>query len=109
MIDEQEFRNRADQALDELNRALIRAADRYDFETDFNAGALTVDFEEPAARFVVSPNAPVRQIWVSALSRSFKLDWNAERVAFILPETGETLIELLAQRVSDRIGEPVTL
>jgi frataxin-like iron-binding protein CyaY len=35
---------------------------------------LQIVFEEPApAKFVVSPNAPVRQIWVSALSRSYKL------------------------------------
>ena len=45
MIDEQEFRKRADEALDSLNHALIVAGDGHDFETDFNAGALTVEFE----------------------------------------------------------------
>ena len=35
---------------------------------------------------MVSPNAPVRQIWVSAHSKSFKLDWDAAKEAFVLRE-----------------------
>ena len=46
---------------------------------------LQVIFEEPsAAKFVVSPNAPVRQIWVSAMSRSYKLAWSPDVSAFTL-------------------------
>ena len=108
-MDEQEFRNRADEALDELNQALIDAGDEHGFETDFNAGALTVEFEEPPAKFVVSPNAPVRQIWVSALSKSFKLDWVPERGSFVLMETGQSLRELIANRIGDLLGENITL
>ena len=108
-MDEQEFRRRADAALDELNNALIEAGDDYGFETDFNAGALTIEFEEPPARFVVSPNAPVRQVWVSALSKSFKLDWDAEQEAFVLPDTGETLIEVIASRASQQLGKRIKL
>ena len=43
--------------------------------------------------FVVSPNAPVRQIWVSAMSRSYKLAWDADRKVFTL--NGEALVDLL--------------
>ena len=75
-MDEQEFKIRADAALEPLYRKLSAAADRYGFEPDFNSGALSIEFEEPKARFVVSPNTPVRQIWVSAHSKSFKLDWD---------------------------------
>jgi len=41
----------------------------------------------------VSPNAPVRQIWVSAMARSYKLSWAPELGAFSL--NGETLPQLL--------------
>ena len=52
--------------------------------------------EEPSAtKFVVSPNAPVRQIWVSALGKSYKLSWSDEFGAFAL--TGEPLNSLLAR------------
>lgn len=109
MIDEQEFRRYSDEALDNLNQALIDAGDQYGFENDFNAGALTVEFENSPGRFVVSPNAPVRQIWVSALSKSFKLDWDGARRSFVLPETGETLLELLSSKISDQLGAEIHL
>jgi iron donor protein CyaY len=109
MLTDQEFRTRSDEALASLNRALISASDDFDFEVDFNAGALAIEFEEPPAKFVVSPNAPVRQIWVSALTRSFKLDWDAVQNAFVLSETGETLLKLLERAVSQQLGEDVSL
>ncbi len=79
MIDEQKFRKMAEESLEQLRRALEKAADTYEFEVDLNQGALTVEFEDPPARFVVSPNAPVRQVWVSARVKSFKLDWDEAR------------------------------
>jgi CyaY protein len=109
MIDEQQFRDRADDALDSLVRALEAAADRYDFEVDRNAGAISIEFENPPARFVVSPNAPVRQIWVSARVKSFKLDWNEERSAFVLAADGRSLLQLIADVAGEQLGKPVSL
>src|ERR1022692_2481443 len=106
MIDENEFRTRSEQALISLQRALERASDRYDFEVDSNAGALTIEFEDPPAKFVVSPNAPVRQIWVSARVQSFKLDWNPGVAAYVMPD-GRTLSQLIGEVVSAQLGEAV--
>lgn len=108
-MDEQEFKNRADSSLQTLYNKLSAASDRYDFEPDFNAGALAIEFEEPKAKFVISPNTPVRQIWVSAHSKSFKLDWDASKQAFVLPETRQTLHDLIASAIAQHLGEPVTL
>lgn len=108
-MDEQEFQLRADEALEDLDQALGDAADRYDFEPDFQAGALSVEFEDPPGKFVFSPNAPVRQIWISAHSTSFKLDWDAGCGGFVLPETGQGLRELTAELIGRQIGEDVTL
>ena len=108
-MDEQEFRRRADQALEDLHRRLSAAGDRHDLEADFNAGTLVVEFEDPPAKFVVSPNTPVRQIWVSAHSRSYKLDWDQVASAFVLAASGETLTELIQNAISKQLGEEVTL
>jgi len=108
-MDEQEFKTRAEQALDDLYRRLSATAEDYDFEVDFNAGALAVEFDTPPAKFVVSPNSPVSQIWVSAHSKSFKLDWNAERGTFVLGGTGQTLNDLMGDAVGQQLGEKVTL
>lgn len=108
-MDEQEFRNKADSSLQSLYKRLAEASDRYGFEPDFNAGALAIEFEEPKAKFVVSPNTPVRQIWVSAHSKSFKLDWDPAKEAFVLPGTQQTLQDLIASAIGQHLGEPVTL
>lgn len=104
-MDEHEFRARADRAIEALQSALLRAADEHDFEVEYDSGALNIFFEEPEeARFVISPNAPVRQIWVSALATSFKLDWNDEAQTFVFEKTGELLKELLARLVGQQLG-----
>lgn len=93
-LSEQDFRLRADHALEDVQRALLPLADEEGFEVELQNGVLQILFEEPsAARFVVSPNAPVRQIWLSAMSRSYKLAWSAERSAFEL--NGESLNDLV--------------
>jgi iron donor protein CyaY len=108
-MDDQEFRTRADAALHDLYRRLAAASDEYEFEADFNSGALAIEFEKPPAKFVISPNSPVRQIWVSALSKSFKLDWDSVESAFVLPGSSQTLAELVADVISRHLGEEVSL
>lgn len=108
-MDEQEFKTRADSALQSLYKKLSAASEEYEFEPDFNSGALAIEFEEPKTKFVISPNTPVRQIWVSAHSRSFKLDWDPPKNAFVLPETNQTLDELIGSVIAQQVGEEVTL
>lgn len=108
-MDEQQFKSQSERALQDLYNRLSRASDQYGFEPDFNAGALSVEFDEPKGKFVVSPNTPVRQIWVSAHSKSFKLDWVPDRAAFVLTDTGQTLTEFIAAAAGKQLGEPVTL
>jgi iron donor protein CyaY len=108
-MDDLTFQRRADETLAELFQALNRAAEEYELEADMNAGALTIEFEEPKAKFVVSPNSPVRQIWVSANVKSYKLDWNEDAGAFVLPATGQSLKEMMAEAVGRHLGEEVEL
>ena len=94
ILSEQDFRVRSDQALQDARRALLPLADAEGFEVELQNGVLDVVFEEPReTKFVVSPNAPVRQMWVSAMSRSYKLAWESDASAFTLH--GETLSVLL--------------
>ena len=93
-LSEQEFRVKSDEALESARRALLPLADSDGFEVELQNGVLNLVFEEPVdTKFVVSPNAPVRQIWVSAMARSYKLAWVPELGEFALD--GETLPRLL--------------
>jgi CyaY protein len=94
VLTEQEFRVRSDTALESARRALLPLSDSEGFEVELQNGVLNLVFEEPSeTKFVVSPNAPVRQIWVSAMARSYKLAWSPDLSAFAL--AGETLPQLL--------------
>lgn len=103
MLTEQEFQQKSEEAISALYSRLAAACGDYDFDVDMNAGALSIEFEDPRERFVVSPNSPVRQIWVSAHVQSFKLDWDPARNAFVLPASGETLEQLIAGAIRKRI------
>ena len=104
MIDENEFRKNADAALESLKQSLITAEESADFEVEDQSGALHVSFDD-GTRFVISPNTPVRQIWISALATSFKLDWaNGD---FVLAKTGEGLKALMARLINQQLGEEV--
>jgi CyaY protein len=106
MQDEQEFRRNAELALDALKQHLFKREEDADagFEVEEQNGVLNVLFEEPAGKFVVTPNAPVRQIWISALSTSFKLDWDAALSAFVLPRTGEALTPLVDRLIAEHLA-----
>ncbi|HXJ43908.1 MAG TPA: iron donor protein CyaY [Bryobacteraceae bacterium] len=108
MLDEQQFRAASAQALETLQRSLEAASEDYDFDVDSKEGALAIEFDDPPAKFVISPNAPVRQIWVSARVRSFKLDWNEELGAFALPD-GRTLTRLISDVVGEQLATTVVL
>jgi iron donor protein CyaY len=99
-LTDQDFRLEADRALERLQHSLMPMADEHGFEVELQNGVLQLVFEDPSpAKFVVSPNAPVRQIWVSAMSRSYKLTWQPESSTFALDgESLDAMIKRLAQQ-----------
>jgi CyaY protein len=103
MLDEAEFRSLAEIALETLKQHLYVLEEDNDagFEVEEQNGVLNVVFEKPEGKFVITPNAPVRQIWISALSTSFKLDWDELEQAFVLPRSGEALISLVDRLIRD--------
>jgi iron donor protein CyaY len=106
MLDENDFRRRADAALESLKQSLIAAEESADFEVEDQSGALHISFDD-GTRFVVSPNAPVRQIWISALATSFKLDWMEANDSFVLSKTGEDLKTLVSRLINQQLGEEI--
>src|SRR5580704_13882753 len=104
MLDENDFRRRADAALESLKQSLITAEESADFEVEDQAGALQISFDD-CTRFVISPNAPVKQIWISALATSFKLDWSEAKRDFVLGKTDENLKPLVARLINQQLGE----
>jgi len=110
MLDEKDFQKKADAAFEELKRRLLVVGDENGFDVEGESGKLEVIFEEPEeAKFVISPNTPVREIWISALSTSFKLSWSDVKNTFLLEKTGEDLFGVMSRVVSQQLGTKVTL
>jgi iron donor protein CyaY len=105
MLDESDFRRKADTAIESLKKSLIDAEEAGGFEVEEQNGALNVVFDDPPAKFVITPNTPVRQIWISALSTSFKLDWSETASDFIFPKDSSPLKPLVARLINEQLGE----
>lgn len=109
-MDEHEFRKHADAAMEALRRRLLDLGDEHDFEVEGEGEKLELYFEEPEeTRFVISPNTAARQIWISALSTSFKLGWSDAAGAFVMDKTGETLTAVMSRILTQQIGSAVSV
>lgn len=107
-MDEREFTKKCDEAFEMLAKRLREIGDENDFEIEAASGKLEIEFDdEDETRFVISPNTPVRQIWISALTTSFKLGWSDAAQAFVLDKTGETLNQVMSRILSEKIGSAV--
>lgn len=107
MLDEAIFRRESDNALESLKQVLIAAEDKSgSFEFEDNNGVMNIIFENGSSKFVVTPNTPVRQIWISAQSTSYKLEWSETASAFVLPKTGEALISLMQRLLREHLSDP---
>ena len=105
MLEEKDFQRKADAAFDDLKKRLLTLGDSHGFDVEGESGKLEVIFEEPEeAKFVISPNTPVREIWISALSTSFKLDWSDADHDFVLQKTSEKLKPLVARLINQQLG-----
>jgi iron donor protein CyaY len=107
VLDETQFRRESDRALETLKQALIAAEDKSGgFEFEDNNGVMNILFENGSSKFVVTPNTPVRQIWISAVATSFKLEWSEAAGEFVLPKTGEPLLVLVERLLREHLNDP---
>jgi CyaY protein len=104
MIDELTFRRHADHAIESLKQSLFDAEEEGGFEIEEQNGVLNVVFENPPAKFVITPNTPARQIWISALSTSFKLDWSDTVNDFVFLKESLSLKLLVARLINQQLG-----
>jgi CyaY protein len=107
MIDEATFRRESDNALETLKQSLIAAEDNDGtFEFEDNNGVMNIIFENGSSKFVITPNTPIRQVWISAQATSYKLDWSESSNAFALSKTGEDLKTLTQRLLREHLNDP---
>jgi iron donor protein CyaY len=105
-ISEAEFQQKAEAAIEQLERAYIGLADKRDIDVQLAGGVLTITFEEgEPGRFIVSPNSAARQVWVSARVASHKFDWSSDAGCFVNASSGESLDSTLRRLTAEQLGD----
>jgi frataxin-like iron-binding protein CyaY len=107
-MEDAEFKKRTDSALTALHRALVLAGDDYGFESSLRRGEVTVEFEHPAAKFVIASEEGGR-LRIALPSRTYKLDWDIVENTFIHTESRQTLKELVEQAISKHLKQEIEL
>jgi iron-sulfur cluster assembly protein CyaY len=110
MIDESVFQDRAAETIRDLEDRVLPFSEIHEFEMESGGGMLTLTFEDPSpAKFIISPNGPARQIWVSALSTSYKFDLDQQADDFLLDKTRESFVKVMGRLISQQLGTDVQL
>ncbi len=102
-----EFEESARRALMAVEAALDELGDD-PLDFDLADNVLTIAFES-GDRFVLNPNGPAQEIWLSANRRAWHFaPRGGERWTSTGPD-GEELLGCLSRLVGEKLGRPVTL
>jgi frataxin-like iron-binding protein CyaY len=63
---------------------------------------------KPKTQWVISTNSGSKQIWIAALTKSWKLDEDGKG-GFVLKDTGQTLDQVLEHCLTTHLAKPVKL
>ena len=102
-MDEQAYRHLVDETFRKIDDAFADV-DPDLAESTLSQGALTISFPG-GVRCIVSPQPPVRQVWVAFRDRAWHLDWNPERSLWLDDRgSGTHLGKLLGDIVREAAG-----
>ena len=100
-----EFRERSDAALTKVAKWL---EDLDPDEVDYTTadGVVTIEFAG-GAKFILSRQSQMKQMWLAAGSHGFHYSWDPSRSLWIDDKDGHELLPRLAEKVSEQLGHPV--
>ena len=104
-MDEREFAERADQALERIEAALEATGVDADVELK-EGGVLEIEFED-GSRMVINRHGAARELWVAARAGGFHFRWDG--VAWRDTREGTELFAALSKLVSAQSGRSVRL
>ena len=105
MIEEPRFRQIVNAALKDLHTQ-VDAIDSDEIDAKFTDGVLQVDFESGGV-FILSQQVPVRELWLSALSKTWHFRYADG--TWLERDTSEPLEKVLGGLFTKRLGKGVGL
>ena len=104
-MDEREFGQRADEALERIEAALEATGVEADVELK-DGGVLEIEFED-GSRMVINRHGAARELWVAARAGGFHFRWDG--AAWRDTREGTELFAALSKLVSAQSGRSVRL
>lgn len=105
-LSDAEFQQQAEATINRLEKVFSQLADERDIDVEVTGGVLSITFEEgEPGKFIVSPNSPAGQIWVSARVSSFKFDWSDAQHDFLLTDSGEPIQTVMERLTREQLGD----
>jgi iron donor protein CyaY len=104
-MDDNEFRARSDAALSKVAKWL-EDFDPDDADYTTADGVVTIEFSV-GAKFILSRQSQMKQLWLAAGAHGFHYSWNDARSCWLDDKDGHELFPRLAEVVSEQIGHPV--
>ena len=104
-MDDNEFRERSDAALSTVAKWL---EDLDPDEVDYTTadGVVTIEFSG-GAKFILSRQSQMKQMWLAAGAHGFHYSWDASRGLWLDDKDGHELFPRLTETVSEQLGHPV--
>ena len=104
-MDDNEFREGSDAALTKVAKWL---EDLDPDEVDYTTadGVVTIEFAG-GAKFILSRQSQMKQMWLAAGSHGFHYNWDAARKVWIDDKDGHELFPRLAETISEQLGHSV--
>ena len=104
-----EFSQHYDQTIRALEAKLSDLIDSgSDMDYDRAGDVLTIEFSD-GERYVVTPNAPVQQLWLSANYSGQRYNWSDESEQWLNDKSATPFTDQLAELLSAKLGEPIEL
>ncbi|MFI5264109.1 MAG: iron donor protein CyaY [Candidatus Kapaibacterium sp.] len=102
------FTERYDSTIRNLDDALSALIDSgSDFELEKNGDVLVITFTD-GSKFIISPNSPVNQLWVSANYEGHRFNFNESKSAWVDEKSSEEFLGYLSRLLSQRLAEEIS-
>lgn len=106
-MNESEFREIADQTLENIQAAIDDSG--ADIDYDEIGGVLTLEFEN-GSKIIFSKQGAMNQLWMAAKSGGFHFDYNEDSELWVC-DSGEKeeLYKMLSRLATEQAGEEISL
>jgi CyaY protein len=79
-----------------------------DLDVERSGDVLTISFSD-GAKFIISPNSPVNQLWVSANYEGHRFNFDGGKRFWIDEKTGQEFHVYISRLLSDKLGEEISV